>query len=247
MKKWKAIRDSFVKDHRTNTVNGTGQAASKKKKYVYYDQLLFLLPHVKGNQRTTSNIAPLANQEYVEDILADQAGDINTYSEEEHSLGESAHTEPVAGTSTNNNPAILKATVTKRKVNNINVAAGKRTALERSVLASTKDLTNIWASSLEMQKEEKKKEEEKNVDKFGHKAFMLSFVPVLDSIPFSESILLRGQISNIFSQYYAQKNNSGQMRSHSSNSMYNASQPTPTAYDGEQSNDFNISDYMHLH
>ncbi|XP_046683803.1 uncharacterized protein LOC124369766 isoform X2 [Homalodisca vitripennis] len=51
MKKWKAIRDCFVRDHRSTTAAGTGQAASKKKKYIFYDQLLFLLPHVKGERQ----------------------------------------------------------------------------------------------------------------------------------------------------------------------------------------------------
>ncbi|KAG8270464.1 hypothetical protein J6590_084978 [Homalodisca vitripennis] len=65
MKKWKAIRDCFVRDHRSTTAAGTGQAASKKKKYIFYDQLLFLLPHVKGNSNTGSNIASLHSHEHV--------------------------------------------------------------------------------------------------------------------------------------------------------------------------------------
>ena len=60
-----------------NTATGTGQAASKRKRYVYYDQLLFLLPHVKGNLKTTSNIAPSAFQEHDEE---------ETQGEEMHTL-----------------------------------------------------------------------------------------------------------------------------------------------------------------
>lgn len=58
MKKWKAVRDSFVREHRLVTKNETGAPAKKKKKYVFYEQLLFLVPHVRRNERSTSNIAP---------------------------------------------------------------------------------------------------------------------------------------------------------------------------------------------
>ena len=63
MKKWKAIRDNFVRCHRQMTQTETGKAANNKKLYMFYHQLQFLLPHVKGNTSTSSNIiAPAGTQ-----------------------------------------------------------------------------------------------------------------------------------------------------------------------------------------
>jgi hypothetical protein len=58
MKKWKAVRDNFVKDLRQQRNMTTGQPALKKKRYVYFDQLQFLLPIVGDGKETFSNIPP---------------------------------------------------------------------------------------------------------------------------------------------------------------------------------------------
>jgi len=63
MKKWKAIRDNFVRYHRQITQTETGKAATNKKLYMFYLQLQLLLPHAKGNTSTSSNIiAPVGTQ-----------------------------------------------------------------------------------------------------------------------------------------------------------------------------------------
>lgn len=233
MKKWKAIRDCFVRDHRTNTATGTGQAASKRKRYVYYDQLLFLLPHVKGNLKTTSNIAPSAFQEHdEEETQGEEMHNLSTNEEEPASFGNSS-----PSTSTND-PAVAQKKGSKRKSNNYNVPTGKRTALERTILSSSKDLTNILASSLELQKEER------NSDKYGHKAFLLSFVPVLDSMSYNTSMQLRGQISQVFSNYFAQIEGDSENRSHSS--ISSTAPATPMGFQSDPSVDYNISDYLQL-
>lgn len=222
MKKWKAIRDSFVKDHKTNTATGTGQAALEKN--VYHDQLLFLLPHVKGNLQTTSNIAPLnlnqvnEGEEQIQGIQIDYSVGLHTHEETRVHL-----------------MRFKKAS--KRKIANQNITTGK--ALERIIDSSTKDLTNILASSLELQREER------NSDKFGHKAFLNSFVPVLDSMPFHKSMQLRGQISQVFSNYFSQnEGNGGPSRSLSS--LSSTAPATPAGLESDISVDYNISDYLDL-
>lgn len=52
-KRWKTLRDAFVKERRELGSSKSGSAASNKKQYKYYKQLLFLLPVVSTN--TTHN------------------------------------------------------------------------------------------------------------------------------------------------------------------------------------------------
>ena len=57
MKKWRAVRDNFVRDLKQQR-NTTGQPALKKKLYIFFDQLQFLLP-ISGDEKETSfNISP---------------------------------------------------------------------------------------------------------------------------------------------------------------------------------------------
>ncbi|XP_046683802.1 uncharacterized protein LOC124369766 isoform X1 [Homalodisca vitripennis] len=243
MKKWKAIRDCFVRDHRSTTAAGTGQAASKKKKYIFYDQLLFLLPHVKGNSNTGSNIAPLHSHEHVGG--ESQMEDIESSSAHEEILADDAiNVSPHPPSSTLLNQAATKPKGSKRKnLTDINPPTGKRATFEKNILSSSKDLTNILASSLEWQKNEK------NSDKNDHKAFLLSYVPVLDSMPFSRSMYLRGQISQLFSNYFAQNENHQESSTMcSTSSLSSSAGATPTARNvfSEESGDFDISDYIQL-
>lgn len=53
-KKWRNIRDCFVKAHKAKETK-SGSAANKKCSYVFYDSLLFLKDTVSVNS-TTSNI-----------------------------------------------------------------------------------------------------------------------------------------------------------------------------------------------
>jgi len=58
MKKWKAVRDNFVRDSKQQRNTATGQPALKTKRYVFFDQLQFLLPLVGDEKETFSNIPP---------------------------------------------------------------------------------------------------------------------------------------------------------------------------------------------
>ncbi|KAF5271251.1 hypothetical protein FQR65_LT17669 [Abscondita terminalis] len=53
-KKWKNIKDRFIKDHRMYSKSGSG--ACKRKKYVYYDILQFLVAQTE-RQNTESNVS----------------------------------------------------------------------------------------------------------------------------------------------------------------------------------------------
>ena len=68
-RKWRNIRDNFRKELQLQKMVTSGQGARKRRKYIYFDQLLFLLPIMK--QRDTSgNITPppIANESEPQDI-----------------------------------------------------------------------------------------------------------------------------------------------------------------------------------
>ncbi|CAH2215959.1 jg26460, partial [Pararge aegeria aegeria] len=53
-KKWKNMRDSFAKELAMQR-GKSGQGAIKKKKYVHFDSLLFLVPSLQKRE-TSSNV-----------------------------------------------------------------------------------------------------------------------------------------------------------------------------------------------
>jgi hypothetical protein len=124
MKKWKAIRDNFVRCHRQMTQTETGKAANNKKLYMFYHQLQFLLPHVKGNTSTSSKIiAPAGTQNDVEgsqDILDQTA---NSTAQDSQIVIE-ATVSPTTGTN---------VALSKRKRKNLHTHGSKRTANEQSI------------------------------------------------------------------------------------------------------------------
>jgi len=240
MKKWKAIRDAFVKDHKLVTATGTGKAATSKKRYCYYDQLLFLLPYVKGNQNTSSNIDPPTTHSQEETSTQDRQ-DIDSL-QEEPAVDKNSNVPSEPTTSKNSGQdgkGGVKRKCSPKKFESKSAVAGKKLALERSVASSAKELTTILSKSLEMQKEER------SSDQFGHKAFLLSFVPVLNQMPFHTAMQLRGQISDIFSYYFRQSDDISRSTSQMSSSSRTNS-TTAISIDDNSTDNFNISDYINI-
>ncbi|CAG4964640.1 unnamed protein product [Parnassius apollo] len=59
--KWKHLRDNFRCEYQAQKDVTSGQGVKKRKKYRYYDELLFLVPHVKdaktsGNYSIPTNV-----------------------------------------------------------------------------------------------------------------------------------------------------------------------------------------------
>jgi hypothetical protein len=146
MKKWKAIRENFVRCHRQMTQTETRKATNNKKLYMFYHLLQFLLPHVKGNTGTSSNIsAPAGTQNDVEgsqDTLYQTAN--NTA--EDRQIVIDATTSPTIG----NNGALSPS---KRKRKNLQKHDSKRVANEQSISSSAKELTSILTESLAIRKQ----------------------------------------------------------------------------------------------
>ncbi|XP_076760957.1 uncharacterized protein LOC143429307 [Xylocopa sonorina] len=55
--KWRNIRDYFMKELKLQKSQKLGPAGRKRKKYMYFDQLLFLMPTVE-NKRLVSSVSP---------------------------------------------------------------------------------------------------------------------------------------------------------------------------------------------
>nr|CAH7717903.1 unnamed protein product [Callosobruchus chinensis] len=54
-RKWKSIRDSFMRELRVQKNTPSGSGNENRKKYVFFEQLLFLIPTMK-NIETSSNV-----------------------------------------------------------------------------------------------------------------------------------------------------------------------------------------------
>ena len=125
------------------TQTETGKAANNKKLYTFYHQLQFLLPHVKGNTSTSSNItAPAGIQNDAEDIL-DQTANSTA---EDSQIFIDATASPTTGTNVALSPS-------KRKRKNLHKHGSKRAANEHAIASSAKELTSILTESLDIQKE----------------------------------------------------------------------------------------------
>jgi hypothetical protein len=188
MKKWKAIRDNFVRCNRQITQTETRMAANNKKQYTFYQQLQFLLPYTKGNTNTSSKIsAPAATQKDAEGSQ-DTLDQTPKRTAENNKIG-------VADTASPSNTAVSP---NKRKRKNLDKHGSNKTASnEESIASSAKDLTSILIQSLALQKEQAYQEKERQADVYGHQAFLMSFVPALNSMPLQVAMEARLKIAEI--------------------------------------------------
>ncbi|GFS18218.1 LINE-1 retrotransposable element ORF2 protein [Elysia marginata] len=61
-KRWKKLRNYFLKSHRETTKSKSGSAGGKKKKWYLHDRMLFILPYI-SDRNTTSNVLPVPSDE----------------------------------------------------------------------------------------------------------------------------------------------------------------------------------------
>jgi len=139
------------------TQTETGKSANNKKLYMFYHQLQFLLPHVKGNTSTSSNISAPAgtqnNAESSQDTLDQTAN--STAEDSKIDIGTTAS--PTTETDVALSPS-------KRKRKNLHKHGSKRAANEHSIASSAKELTSISTESLAIQKEQAYQEKERQAN-----------------------------------------------------------------------------------
>ncbi|XP_018375138.1 PREDICTED: uncharacterized protein LOC108768929 [Trachymyrmex cornetzi] len=61
--KWRNIRDYFMKELKLQKSHKSGPAGRKRKKYMYFDRLLFLMPTVENKRMSTSINLPCKSEE----------------------------------------------------------------------------------------------------------------------------------------------------------------------------------------
>ena len=225
---------------------GTGKPANNKKLYMFYHQLQFLLPHVKGNTSTSSNIiAPAGTQNDVE-------GSQDTLDQTANSTAEDSQMviDTMASPTKGANVALSPS---KRKRKNLLKRGSKKAANEQSIASSAMELTSILTESLAIQKEQAYQEKERHADVYGHQAFLMSFVPAFNSMPLHVAMEARLKIAEVVNASLQRScMNLGTSTGHHSTSAgwstSGCSTPAPSASFSTDSNseDFNITDYILL-
>ncbi|KAG8301715.1 hypothetical protein J6590_046842 [Homalodisca vitripennis] len=174
MKKWKTLRDNFVRELRILKKNETGAPATKKKKYIFFDQLSFLTPYMKPNDKNVSNIPPL-----------------------EHIISEQEAVETVETTNADDNDradSVSNSSLVERQKRQERVS--KRTNIERTLTSASKNITSLMQESIAIQRANTSSAN--SSDKSGNKAFLMSFLPVMDSLPPLAAFDVRMQLTEVF-------------------------------------------------
>lgn len=174
-----------MKECRRQSSTRSGQPASKKKRYVYFDQLQFLLPFVGVGRETATNIMP--------GVEEGEARCGNVQADEPPNDGETE-----SGPQVNANQTAEREREGPCKKRSITRPAGsRRTNNDNILINATKTFTDILTESISLQMEDKAS------DKFGNKGFLMSFVPVMDSLPPHLQIEARLKVAELFKELTA--------------------------------------------
>lgn len=91
-KRWRTLRDAFIKHYRASKYKKSGDPGGKKKKWIYYDQMLFLIPFIEFKESIGSySQAQLESENFTE---ADTQEDSSAHGMEE-SYNENTYDENV--------------------------------------------------------------------------------------------------------------------------------------------------------
>ncbi|CAG9760668.1 unnamed protein product [Ceutorhynchus assimilis] len=89
-KKWKNLRDCFARELAIQKKIKSGEPARKRRKYIYFDALLFLLPHQQP-RATSSNVEPPNDDIQLPDDDIQPPNDINDNEGPRNETGESSN------------------------------------------------------------------------------------------------------------------------------------------------------------
>ena len=223
MKKWKAVRDNFVRDLKQQRNTTTGQHALKKTRYIFFDQLQFLLPIVGDEKETFSNI-PHPESHTVDGAggsATDVSSGLTVYDYEEEKSNNIENSQSCSGSRTGGNPR------------------GRGKTKDNILLTATKDISRILSESVALQREERRS------DQFGNKAFLLSFLPLMDSLTSDLSIEARYKITEVFRNISAARRASSSEISPASTSAASPLSVRTNVSDTSEDN-FNILDFYQL-
>jgi len=74
-KKWNSLRNCFARELRLQKETKSGQGAKKRRKYIYFEKLLFLLPSVENREhRGNLNVrSSLSDTETESEVACEEA------------------------------------------------------------------------------------------------------------------------------------------------------------------------------
>lgn len=156
--RWKSIRDNFVRDYKHFSQVEAGLILPKKKKYVFYEQLEFLVPFLKVNDKYSSNME----------------GDVISEPDEEHQ-----------------EQAEVKRTRKTPKTKDIKKEREReKSSGAQRIEASPTPVPVVQSTRIS--------EEEKDLDRYGNRGFLMSFLPVMDSLSQADQMQVRLRVSQAF-------------------------------------------------
>ncbi|RZF39172.1 hypothetical protein LSTR_LSTR005800 [Laodelphax striatellus] len=177
MKKWRFIRDAFVRSYKATVL--FPKYNTNRKKYVFFDQLQFLLPISKGlkNAQPSDDENPdssLCSTPDISEIFNNSTG----YCDESGSK--------------------KARNIFPRKISNTCSVLNRK--------SPGQSLSRNGKESCRQRKRIKKEEDDaEDSDQYGHSSFLASFVPVLCSMPINEAMQIRQRISEIFSEHFSKQ------------------------------------------
>ncbi|XP_022192196.2 uncharacterized protein LOC111050226 [Nilaparvata lugens] len=178
MKKWRFIRDAFVRNYKATVLKPKNN--QHRRKYVFFDQLQFLLPVTKGLKNVQSS-----NDDNMDCSLS--APNMSAFSD-----------------NSNNDCDKIGAKrarmIFPQKVLSHTDSVPKIKSPGKSLLENTKD---SHSQLISIRREEKRDPEIS--DEYGHSSFLASFLPMLCGMPINRAMHVRLHISEIFSEHFIQK------------------------------------------
>lgn len=191
IKKWKAIRDNFVKDQKKAALEDARIPHNKKKRYVYTNQLRFLLPHLKKRSKSKANVESDSEEfhDFWHNAIANEEA-----AEEKDNIKEKGAEKDKDQEQAPADPTTTYEAYNTRKRN-------KRHSNEeiiRQSRSSTPELVHYLSENLPAPAPPSIEE----VDMYGHKSFLMSFVPILNSMPVHKSLQARMQITQIVNELF---------------------------------------------
>lgn len=137
-----------------------------------------MAPHVHRAERTTSNIGRASPQIVQRNTELEQENIAPNQLDDSDTAIETVQLAPTAKHQ-------------KRQENTKN----NRTALAKSIASTTKTITQIWAQSVEQQKEER------SADEYRNKEFVMSFIPIIGNLPTDVQMQAQFNIAQVFNDY----------------------------------------------
>ncbi|GFU37992.1 uncharacterized protein NPIL_365021 [Nephila pilipes] len=186
-RKWKCIRDNFVKYYRTHTQKKGRRVVASKRCCRYYNQLQFLIPFIR-EARDWAYPSEFHNYDIPDDggiNIDDVKQELEVVTEEDTTVDK----EQLSDTECDVTP-------------NIPGRKSSPNALETIARVAETSSSSHSRSYSEVMSENGKKV----TDKYGNRAFLLSFHPVMDSLPPSLYLEARMKIAKIFQEMSKYRN-----------------------------------------